>query len=306
MSALSAFIENMLIDGLLRGGAVNSAGTVNSTAVVTGVWAATTAYTLGQVVAPPSTFTAGGGKFLRCTTAGTTGSTTTLACPAIGSTLTDGTVTWTAVSGMPSLLNVYAALFAINKGLRASSTAYSTGDCISLTATGGAGGDTKQHVYRCTTAGTTAGSQPGTYLGVPGEAITDGTAVFTEITPVLQSNTGFPAGLTEVSSGSYARQPITCSLTALAGTQGLTTTTASSGTGGPTGGTTANNAAITFPSPTANWASGSAMVGVIALFDQLTAGNQIVGAALSVPKTINNGDAAPSFAISALTIQIDN
>lgn len=297
MAALSDFIENFLVDGLLRGGALGSGGAVNSTAVVKGVWTATTAYSLGDVVVPHASMTGAGGKFLRCTTAGTSGSTNTLAVPAVGSTLSDGSVTWTAVSGMPSLLTVYAALLVINKGLRANSTAYSSGDCISLTAN-----DTKQHVYRCTTAGTTAAAQSTLYPGAPGEAITDGSAVFTEIQPVLDTNTGFPAGLTEVSGGSYARVAVTCSLANFAGTQSAASTTASSGTGG----TTSNNGAITFPAPTANWATGASVVGVLAIFDQATSGNLIAGGALTVPKTINNGDAAPSFAAAAVSLQIDN
>jgi hypothetical protein len=224
MTAFSDFIENMIVDGLLRGGALNAAGTVNSTAVVTGVWTATTAYTLGQVVVPHANMTGAGGKFLRCTTAGTTGSTNTLAVPAVGSTLADGSVTWTAVSGIPSLLTVYAALYTVNP-----------------------------------------------------------------------SDTG---GGTEVTGGSYARVAITCSLANFAGTQAAASTAASSGAGG----TTSNNNAVTFPAPTANW-------GVItgtALYDQPTGGNEIVWGALSVNKTVNNGDAAPSFAAAAFALQVDN
>lgn len=302
---ISDHAENFLVDGIFRGGALNSSGTVGSTAVVTGVWAATTAYTLGQVVVPPTTFTAGGGKFLQCTTAGTSGSTTTLAVPAPGTTLTDGTVTWTACSGMPTPLTFYAALFSINKGLRANSTAYLSQDVISLTANGGTGGDTKQHLYRCTTAGTTASSQTG-YLGAPGEAITDGSAVFTEIGPVFDSNTGFPTGLAEISGGSYARVKInagsSAALTDWAGTQSAGSTTASTGTGA----TTSNNNTITFPAPTSNWATGTAQAGALGLFDQLTGGNLWVWAPLTVPKTINSGDSAPSFAAAALSVQMDN
>ena len=301
----SDFLENMLIDSIYRGGALNSSGTVNSTAVVKGVWAATTAYNAGDVVVPHANMTGAGGKFLRCTTAGTSGSTNTLAVPNPGSTLADGSVTWTAVSGMPVPLFLYAALFSINKGLRQNSTAYSSGDVISLTANGGAGGDTRQHLYRCSTAGTTAGSQSG-YLGVPGEAITDGSAVFTEISPVFDSNTGFPAGLAEVSGGSYTRVKINAgtyaALTDWAGTQSAGSTTSSTGSGG----TTSNNNTITFPAPTANWASGSAAVGASALYDQPTGGNLYVWAPLTTPKSVNNGDAAPSFASAAWSIQTDN
>jgi hypothetical protein len=299
---LSNYEQNKLVDGLIRGGALNSGGTVNSTAVVTGVWAASTAYTVGQVVVPGSGFTAGGGKFLKCTTAGTSGTTSTLAVPNPGSTLVDGTVTWTAVSGIPSELNLYVALFVINKGLRASSTAYSVGDCVSLTATGGAGGDSRQHLYRCTTAGTTNASQPTTYQGVPGEAITDGTVIFTEMSPVIQTGSGFPSGFTEVSGAGYARVNLAASLTNWSGTQAAASTTTSTGTNG----TTSNNGVITYGSPTAAWATGLAAIGAYIVYDQLTGGNPLFFAPLTVPKTVNNGDAAPSFAAAALSLQIDN
>jgi len=301
MAAFANYAENFLIDGIFRGGAVNASGTVNSTAVVKGVWAATTAYNVGDIVAPPATFTAGGGKFLQCTTAGTSGSTTTLACPAIGSTLTDGTVVWTAVSGMPSPLNLYYALFTINKGLRSNLTAYVTGDVMSLTANGGSGGDTKQHLYRCTTSGTTAASQAG-YLGVPGEVITDGSAVFTEMSPVLQAGTGFPAGFAEVSGGSYARVPLAPSLANYAGTQSAGSITPSTGTNA----TTSNNSPVTFPAPTGNWATGTSQVGAVAIMTLLTGGQFIAAAPLTTPKTVNNGDAAPSYATGTLIFQLDN
>src|SRR6185312_8577788 len=185
---LSNYRTNQLIDGLYRGGAANS------TAVAKGVWAATTAYALGDVVIPHANMTGAGGKFLRCTTAGTSGSTNTLAVPAPGSTLADGSVTWTAVSGIPSDLAHYISLLVGNKGPRANSTAYALHDVISLTATGGgATGDTNQHLYQCTTAGTTAASQGTLYQGVDGEVITDGTAVFTELSPTLKTGTGYPS-----------------------------------------------------------------------------------------------------------------
>lgn len=105
-------------------------------------------------------------------------------------------------------------------------------------------------------------------------------------------------GGTEVTGGSYARVAVTSALANWAGTQSAGSTTASSGTGG----TTSNNGAITFPAPTANWGS----VTHVALFDASTSGNMWVYAALTVAKTVNNGDAAPSFAAAALTFQIDN
>lgn len=298
---LSNFLENRIIDALFRGGAVNAAGTLNSAAVATGVWAATTVYAVGNVIAPPSTFTAGGGKFLQCTTGGTSGSTTTLACPAIGSTLTDGSVVWTAISAMPVPLNLYVGLFSINKGLRANSTVYSSGDVISLTATGASGGDNRQHIYSCTTGGTSAASQPA-YGGVPGEVITDGTAVFTELSPTFDSNTGLPSGLVEISGSGYARVNLAPSLANWAGTQAAASTTASTGTGG----TTSNNATITYGAPTSNWAVSPAAAGAFAIYDQLTGGNLLFWAPLNVPKSVASGDSSPSFSAAALTFQADN
>lgn len=106
------------------------------------------------------------------------------------------------------------------------------------------------------------------------------------------------APLTEVSGGSYARVAVTSNMTNWAGTQAAGSTTASTGTSG----TTSNNAAITFPAPTANWGQ----VTMIATFDASSGGNMLEYIALTTPKTINNGDPAPSFAIGALTMQIDN
>ena len=103
---------------------------------------------------------------------------------------------------------------------------------------------------------------------------------------------------TEVSGGSYARVAITSALANWAGTQSAGSTTASSGTGG----TTSNNGAVTFPAPTANW-------GVVAcwgVLDAPSSGNLWIYSALTVNKTINNGDAAPSFAAGAATFQVDN
>jgi hypothetical protein len=103
---------------------------------------------------------------------------------------------------------------------------------------------------------------------------------------------------TEVSGGSYARVAITSSLANWAGTQSAGSTTASTGTGG----TTSNNAAVTFPTPTANWGT----VVEFCVWDASSSGNLLFRSALTTNKTINNGDAAPSFGIGALTFQIDN
>lgn len=102
----------------------------------------------------------------------------------------------------------------------------------------------------------------------------------------------------EVSGGSYARVAVVSSLANWAGTQGAGTTVASNGSSGQT----SNNNAVTFPTPTAAWGQ---VVG-FGVFDSAVGGIEIVYAPLGAPKTINNGDPAPSFAAGALTIQVDN
>ena len=105
-------------------------------------------------------------------------------------------------------------------------------------------------------------------------------------------------GGTEASGGSYARVAITASLANFAGTQSAGSTVASSGTGG----TTSNNVAITWPAPTGNWGSITHM----GVYDAASAGNLLICQALSASKTVNSGDAAPSFPAATFTYQIDN
>ena len=107
-----------------------------------------------------------------------------------------------------------------------------------------------------------------------------------------------PGGGTEVTGGAYARVNLAPSLTNWAGTQAAGSTVASSGTGA----TTSNNAAITFPAPTATWGS----IVAFGVFDASTGGNLLVWGALSTAKTVNNGDAAPSFQAGALSFTLDN
>ncbi len=115
------------------------------------------------------------------------------------------------------------------------------------------------------------------------------TASFTKPTVLAVSlHTANPlddASGTEVSGGSYARvqrNPLDANWTAASTTAGVTD----------------NAAAITFPAPTANWGT----VTHFGIWDATTAGNLLCYGALTVSKTINNGDAAPSFAIGALAV----
>ncbi|MDD5391185.1 MAG: hypothetical protein PHD37_17750 [Gallionellaceae bacterium] len=130
---------------------------------------------------------------------------------------------------------------------------------------------------------------------VRGQAFTPPATVYY----ALATTTGSDSACgTEVSGGSYARVAVTSSLANWAGTQAAGSTAASSGTGG----TTSNNTTVTFPAPTANWGS----VTEYCVFDASTSGNLLWRTALTTPKTINNGDAGPSFAAGAATFQIDN
>lgn len=186
----------------------------------------------------------------------------------------------------------YFGLITASKGERANSTAYAQNDTTVVKI------GTKYSFYKCTTAGSSAAALPGTYLGATGEAITDGTAVFTEQTAALDAGTAF----VEVSGGSYARVAVVASLANFAGTQAAGSTTASTGTNG----TTSNNGAITFPVPSAQWhPAGGAIVGVVA-FDAAAGGNAWDWSLLSAPKNINNGDPAPSIAAGAWVNALGN
>lgn len=129
-----------------------------------------------------------------------------------------------------------------------------------------------------------------------GQAFTPPVNLHFALLTVNTDDDGSP--LTEVSGGSYARVSVTASLANFAGTQSPGTTVVSSGNSG----TTSNNNAITFPAPTANWGS---VVGM-AIYDASTGGNMLIYQALTLPKTVNNGDSAPSFAVGAFTFQVDN
>lgn len=128
-----------------------------------------------------------------------------------------------------------------------------------------------------------------------GQAFTPPATVYVGLLTAAPDDTG---GGTEVSGGSYARVAVTSSLSNWAGSQGAGSTAVSSGTSG----TTSNNSAITFPTPTANWG----LITHFALYDASSGGNMISYAALTQSKNVNNGDAAPSFAAGALTLQLDN
>lgn len=122
-----------------------------------------------------------------------------------------------------------------------------------------------------------------------GQAFTPPATMYVALFTAAPSDAG---GGTEVTGGAYARVAVVGSLANWAGTQSAGSTVASSGTGGQT----SNNAAVTFPAPTANWGA----VTHFALMDAASGGNMLAWAALTNAKTINNGDAAPSFPAGTL------
>lgn len=138
----------------------------------------------------------------------------------------------------------------------------------------------------------------GQAIGITGASAAAGTGPTSLFVGLLTSSPADAGGGTEVTGGSYARVSVTSSLTNWAGTQAAASTVASSGSSG----TTSNNAAITFPAPTANWGT----VTHWGIWDAASGGNLLIYAPLNVSKTVNNGDAAPSFAAAALTFQADN
>lgn len=123
------------------------------------------------------------------------------------------------------------------------------------------------------------------------QAFTQLTNTYVALFTAAPSDSG---GGTEVTGGSYARVTVACSLANWAGTQSAGSTSASSGTGG----VTSNNNAITFPTPSANWGS----ITHFGIFDASTSGNLLYHGALTTPKTVNNGDPAPTFPAGTLQI----
>lgn len=237
------------------------------------VRANTTAYAAGDRMYP-ATFD---GNIYECITAGTSAAAPPTFNTNLGDTTTDGTVTWlTLKMGLPKR-PVWIGLIRATRGYSSAirSTAVSSGDTVIPTTPNG-------RMYRCTTAGTTGAGEP-TWPTTEGGTVADGSAVWTEMTPDLEA---MNANVTEVSGGAYARvqrDPADANWSAASATDGLTD----------------NVAAVTFPAPTANWG----VVFGIFIADRSTGVDRCsFASALTTPKTVNNGDPAPSYAAGALDI----
>lgn len=103
---------------------------------------------------------------------------------------------------------------------------------------------------------------------------------------------------TEPSGNGYARVAVTSSLANWAGTQSAGSTTASSGTGG----TTSNNAVITFPGSTGAWGN----LQSVRWYDASSAGNAWICINLTSSLNVSGSGFTVSFSAGQLTFQIDN
>jgi hypothetical protein len=132
-----------------------------------------------------------------------------------------------------------------------------------------------------------------------GTSYTAPAALAVALCTAAPDDTSTGATITEVAnSGAYARTALAPSSSNWQDTAGGT-----AGTSSGTTGTTKNAAAITFPTATGSWGT----ITHIAVVDSATygAGNVLFWAALTTSKTVTNADTF-SFAIAALTVQIDN
>lgn len=105
---------------------------------------------------------------------------------------------------------------------------------------------------------------------------------------------GETGGGTEVTGTNYAAATLSCSVANWLSTNG-TTSGASSGTGGQT----SNAAQLNYSAPGGNW---SGPITHYALTTQ--ADVMYIYGTLTASKTVNNGDPAPYFAASALTVTV--
>jgi hypothetical protein len=178
---------------------------LNGTPVVAATWSATTQVAVNALVIPSLTAirsqsgfvlgwqTPGWPNYFQCTSAGTTGSTEPnwRNAPIAGSTLTDGSVTWTN-QGVP--LVVY---FNLSLSDWAASHSYSLGQAIKPT-TNNAGGFTMQ----AKVAGTSGATRP-SFPQAIGGTVTDGGVTWTNLglTPVGAGGNLVPQNTTTYSVG---------------------------------------------------------------------------------------------------------
>jgi hypothetical protein len=161
--------------------------------------------------------------------------------------------------------------------------AYSLGAYVIPTTFGSITGQTGK-IFKCTTAGTSAGSQP-TWPTTAGGTVTDGgTLVWTEVSLLFQAGTFTGA---EVTGTSYARVAVTGNSTNFPNASSAQPAVIQNGT------------AITFPSPGSDW---GLAVGWFTS-DAASDGNVSAWGALSSAPDCPSGS-TPSFAASAFQLQL--
>jgi hypothetical protein len=167
----------------------------------------------------------------------------------------------------------YVALIRLSAGQSPRSTAVTSAQTTMPATPNG-------HMYRCSTAGTTGSGEP-TWPTTSGGTVTDGTAVWTEMTPDFQANNSSVTG-SEATYGGYAR-------VALSGLMGASSA-----------GSASNSSVINMPS----WTSGANnTIGGWMTYDTATVGNLLKFAVVSTGTTatvVTSGNPTPSFAIGAL------
>lgn len=191
--------------------------------------------------------------------------------------------TWTKPS------TIALALIRATRGTWAASTAYAANDTAIPTAANG-------RLYRQTVSTCTSGGSQPTWPTTAGGIVADGTCSWTEQTVQLAACT-----FTEVANANgYAR----ASGASTTNPNDSNWTAPSAGEGAGTG-ATSNINVIAYGAPTGgNWG----LIFGVAVTDSATygAGNCYVTFALTTPKNVNNGDAAPSFQPGSIIIQIDD
>lgn len=178
---------------------------------------------------------------------------------------------------------VNGANASVSSILVTSSTGFTVGDIVQLTTPG------SYHLVTSIPDATHIGITPNAAAApTTGNVIAVAYLPSTVYVALLTAAPTDAGGGTEVAGGAYARQQLVQADGTWAAPAGSPSATSNSGV-------------VTFPAPTANWG----VITHFALYDALTVGNLLWWAALAVSKTVNNGDAAPSFAIGALSFTED-
>ena len=140
-------------------------------------------------------------------------------------------------------------------------------------------------IFVCTTGGTTGSSQP-TWPTTEGGTVSDGSAVWTEISALFQAGTFTSA---EISGNNYARVAVTANSTNFPNATAAEPSVIQNAT------------AITFPTPSADW---GLAVGVI-IADASSSGNVWNWGAMTSALDCASGS-TPSIGVNALQISLSS